>query len=100
MHTLWTDYTKHHYKPDAGKSAAHIRLVSFICRLQQSYATVCPYHNHQFFIEETAFASLSISKLRHWLSLHEKVILAATKLQLQAEKLNQHLLTHFFAPSS
>ena len=97
MHKIWIEYTQRHYKPKAGKSATHIRLTSRIRRLQQSYIKACPHHSHQFFIPEPEFDTRSVSQLRHWLTLHKKVVLSASKLQLQAEKLKQHLLTHFYS---
>ena len=100
MHKIWIDYTQRYYNPSHAKSAAHTQLATRILRLQKSYQTACPHHNHQFFFDDQSLDQASLSQLRHWLRLHENIILRATKLQLQAEKLQQHLLTHFFAPPS
>ena len=96
IHGMWIDYTKLFHKPDKGPTATQQRLATKICHLQKMYAQACPHHSHQFFIDSETASSQPVSHLRNWLKLYEPIVMTAAKLQRQAEKLQQHLLTHFY----
>ena len=96
MHQLWIEYTHYHHSPTTGPTPTQLCLLHRITHLQQSYLQIYPHHSHQFFLNEASMHTLPTGQLKNWLYLHKPIITAATKLQQNAEKLNQHLIHTFF----